>query len=103
MGGFSCDLSLLLKPKFSPHADLCGTASGSVHVLEWNSEEPVVSMLTNTFALTSQGLNTPLSTGVRGNPVSVLHIDSSGKRVSLVSVLSLVNIPLSLILNLLYR
>ncbi|KAL5105767.1 DmX-like protein 1 [Taenia crassiceps] len=59
---------------------LCGTASGSVHVLEWNSEEPVVSMLTNTFALTPQGLNTPLSTGVRGNPVSVLHIDTSGKR-----------------------
>ncbi|VDK36475.1 unnamed protein product [Taenia asiatica] len=59
---------------------LCGTASGCVHVLEWNSEEPVVSMLTNTFALTPQGLNTPLSTGVRGNPVSVLHIDTSGKR-----------------------
>ncbi|KAL5961440.1 DmX-like protein 2 [Taenia solium] len=61
---------------------LCGTASGCVHVLEWNSEEPVVSMLTNTFALTPQGLNTPLSSGVRGNPVSVLHIDTSGKRVS---------------------
>ncbi|VDM18853.1 unnamed protein product [Hydatigera taeniaeformis] len=59
---------------------LCGTASGSVHVLEWKSEEPVVSMLTNTFVLTPQGLNAPLSTGVRGNPVSVLHIDTSGKR-----------------------
>nr|CDS22208.1 dmX protein 1 [Echinococcus granulosus] len=59
---------------------LCGTASGSVHVLQWNSEEPVVPMLTNTFAFTPQGLNIPISTGVRGNPVSVLHIDTSGKR-----------------------
>ncbi|EUB57127.1 DmX-like protein 2 [Echinococcus granulosus] len=64
---------------------LCGTASGSVHVLQWNSEEPVVPMLTNTFAFTPQGLNIPISTGVRGNPVSVLHIDTSGKRVSIYS------------------
>ncbi|VDD82171.1 unnamed protein product [Mesocestoides corti] len=59
---------------------LCGTASGSVHVLEWTSAEPVVSTLTNTFALTFQGLAAPLPIGVRGNPVSTLHMDSSGKR-----------------------
>ncbi len=65
--------------------DLCGTSSGSVHVLEWTSVDPIVSTLTNTFALTPQGLSAPLAVGIRGNPVSVLQLDAAGKRVCLVA------------------
>ncbi|KAL7054945.1 hypothetical protein AAHC03_024398 [Spirometra sp. Aus1] len=59
---------------------LCGTSSGSVHVLEWAASDPIVSTLTNTFALTPQGLAGPLAVGVRGAPVSVLCMDATGKR-----------------------
>ncbi|VDL93547.1 unnamed protein product [Schistocephalus solidus] len=59
---------------------LCGTMSGSVHVLEWAASDPIVSTFTNTFALTPQGLAGPLTVGVRGAPVSVLCMDATGKR-----------------------
>lgn len=38
-------------------------------------------MLANTFSLTPQGHGTPISSTIRGNPVSVLHLDLFGKRV----------------------
>ncbi|VUZ52923.1 unnamed protein product [Hymenolepis diminuta] len=59
---------------------LCGTNSGYVHVLQWGVMEPVVHMLANTSSLTDKGRTQKITSTTKGNPITVLHLDSFGKR-----------------------
>nr|CDS32903.1 dmX protein 1 [Hymenolepis microstoma] len=59
---------------------LCGTNSGYVHALQWGVMEPVVHMLANTYSLTDKGHTQKITSTTKGSPISVLHLDSFGKR-----------------------
>uniref|UniRef100_A0A0R3T608 WD_REPEATS_REGION domain-containing protein n=1 Tax=Rodentolepis nana TaxID=102285 RepID=A0A0R3T608_RODNA len=59
---------------------LCGTNSGYVHALQWGVMEPVVHMLASTYSLTDKGRTQKITSTIKGNPISTLHLDSFGKR-----------------------